>query len=26
LVFPFLEDVVVGVECVFCWHPKGISV
>jgi predicted NBD/HSP70 family sugar kinase len=26
LVFPFLEDVVVGVECVFCWHPKGTSV
>ncbi len=20
LVFPFLEDVVVGVECVFCWY------
>lgn len=26
IVFPFIEDVVVGVECVFCWHPKGISV
>ena len=25
LVFPFIEDVVVGVECVFCWHPTGIS-
>jgi hypothetical protein len=23
--FPFIEDVVVGVECVPCWHPKGIS-
>ena len=20
LVFPFIEDVVVGVECVFCWY------
>ena len=20
LVFPYLEDVVVGVECVFCWY------
>ena len=26
LIFPYLDDVVVGVECVFCWHPKGISV
>ena len=26
LVFPYLEDVVVGVECVFCWHPKGTFV
>jgi hypothetical protein len=20
LIFPFLDDIVVGVECVFCWH------
>ena len=20
LIFPFLDDVVVGVECVFCWY------
>jgi len=20
LVFPFLDDIVVGVECVFCWY------
>jgi len=26
LIFPYLDDVVVGVECVFCWHPKGTSV
>jgi len=25
LVFPFIEGVVVGVECVFCWYPKGTS-
>jgi len=25
LVFPFLKDVIVGVECVFGWHPKGTS-
>lgn len=25
LIFPYLDDVVVGVECVFCWHPKGTS-
>lgn len=20
LIFPFLEDIVIGVECVFCWY------
>lgn len=26
LIEPSRDDIIIGVECVFCWHPKGISV
>jgi predicted NBD/HSP70 family sugar kinase len=25
LIFPYLDDVVVGVECVFCWYQASLK-
>ena|GEM_PF-1144126 len=25
LIFPYLDDVIVGVECVFCWYQASLK-
>jgi hypothetical protein len=25
LVFPFIEDIIIGVECVFCWYQASLK-